>query len=91
MIIETERLILRPFVESDAADERLGHDFKKRIKPLVNEDGTVDARMCTCAEVEDCILCFEVKTGDGAMKLIDYSSAGKDHGKLMAAWLPADE
>ncbi len=74
-----------------AADERLGDDVNKRIKPLVNEDGTVDARMCTCAEVTDHILCFEVKTRDGSIKLIDYSSAGKDHGKQMAAWLPADE
>ena len=74
-----------------AADERLGHDVNKRIKPLVGEGGTVDARMCTCAEVGDSILCFEVKTRDGAIKLIDYSSAGKDHGKPMAAWLPIGE
>ena len=74
-----------------AADERMGVDANKPVKPLVNEDGTVPARMCTCAEVLDNILCFEVKTKDGAIKLIDYSSAGKDHGKLMAAWLPVEE
>ena len=74
-----------------AADERLGTDTKKPLKPLINPDGTVNARMCTCAEVMDNILCFEVKTRDGLIKLIDYSSAGKDYGKMMAAWLPTDK
>ena len=71
-----------------AADERMGVDASKPIRPLVNPDGTVEASLYTCAEVADNVLCFEVKTKDGAIKLIDYSSAGKDYGKEMAAWLP---
>ena len=71
-----------------AVDERMGVDASKPIRPLVNPDGTVEASLYTCAEAADNVLCFEVKTKDGAIKLIDYSSAGKDYGKEMAAWLP---
>lgn len=73
-----------------AADERLGYDLHAPIHPLVNSDGTVEGRMCTCAEITDAILCFEIKTKDGKIKLVDYSSAGKDYGKEMAAWLPIE-
>ena len=72
-----------------AADVRLGVDPRAVVTPVLNEDGSVIAEPCACPELDDNIICFSLKTAEGDLRLIDYSSAGKDFDKECTAWIPA--
>jgi hypothetical protein len=60
------------------------------IDILCNEDGYAEHTLLDHCEIKDSIVCVELKKQDGeAVKLVDYSSAGKtwDKKSMCAAWL----
>lgn len=74
-----------------AADERLGVNPSKRIAPISDENRNVPAEICDFPEISDAVIAFKVLTKDGYLRLIDYSSAGKDYKKRFCAWIPVKQ
>jgi hypothetical protein len=69
-------------------DANMGIDPAAPVIPSVHSDMRVDAKITKSVAVPDANLSVSVKLADGWMDMVDYASAGKDHGTMMAAWLP---
>ena len=73
-----------------AADKRMGLEPAEKLSPIV-EDGkavVLDER-ADHPEVDDAMVCCEIKTESGSARLIDYASGGQtyDSASEFAAWL----
>ena len=73
-----------------AADKRMGLEPSEKLSPII-EDGkaVVLNERADHPEVDDALVCCEIKTKSGSARLIDYASGGQtyDAESEFAAWI----
>ena len=73
-----------------AADKRMGLSPSQKLAPeIIDDKAIVINTSAEHGEVEDALVCCEIKTEAGSIRLIDYSSAGQtyDAESEFAAWM----